>query len=200
MVRPNWKKTGSPGFPDVLERRERILIPENVKYTDDERFTLNWLANPDLYLHSILPNNTDATFKKYNRKPRPSCLLLHYNYGAAAVKWWGHGQKMLQKHASLPRLSMHVPAAMGPSKVRHERVHTIQKLNDAWAGHRPNPGNSKARAVVEMADSEGQTYWEEDDLMLFFWGTRTLPKIAIGRRWRKILSVWSSGGKMCLRI
>ena len=34
----------------------------------------------------------------------------------------------------------------------------------------------------------------------FLGGTRTLPNIAIGRRWRKILSVWSSGGKMCLRI
>ncbi|KAJ7867348.1 hypothetical protein B0H14DRAFT_3441796 [Mycena olivaceomarginata] len=39
-----------------------------------------------------VPNNKDAAFKKHSKKPKPSPLLLHYNYGVAVLKWWGKVQ------------------------------------------------------------------------------------------------------------
>jgi hypothetical protein len=72
---------------------------------------------------------------------------------------------------------MPVPAAMRPPKITHERVGTIQKLDDARAGRGPVPGGSIARAGAGgMVDSEGQAQWEEDDVMLFFWGNSNAAK------------------------
>jgi len=38
---------------------------------------------------------------KTRRSANRRKLLLHYNYGAAAVKWWGRGVELLEKHAKL---------------------------------------------------------------------------------------------------
>lgn len=38
-----------------------------------------------------LPNNSDAAFEKHTCIRKPSPMLLHPDYGIAAVKWWGRG-------------------------------------------------------------------------------------------------------------
>ena len=37
--------------------------------------------------------------------PKPADLLLHYNYGAAAVKQWGVKSSVLTSHPDIPRPS-----------------------------------------------------------------------------------------------
>ena len=47
---------------------------------------------------------------------KPSELLLHYNYGAAAVKIWGRNMAVLERLAKPPRLQAPVPAKAGPPR------------------------------------------------------------------------------------
>ena len=71
-----------------------LVIAEDVSYPSLE--TLSELAT------SAIPNNVDATFKKGTKKLKPSGLLLHYSYGVAAAKCWGHGIEILRTHANPP--------------------------------------------------------------------------------------------------
>ena len=139
-------------------------MPEGVCYPDHDRYTLQWL-NPDLILASsaMAPNNGDAAFKKHTRKPKPSELLLHYNYGAAAVKCWGRGEELLLNLAKPPRPPR--PAQL-PAATIHDR--------DAGGAA---AGNAAAAAGTgEMVESEDKVMWDEDDVMLFFWGNSQAAK------------------------
>ena len=152
-------------------------MPPDVKYPTTARYTLNWLKTPDNITLSTLPNNRDATFKKKTTKPKPTDLLLHYNYGAAAVKWWGHGVDVLQKRSKPPRPPVPVQAAAGPSRTQHDSASTVQKLDKARGAGGVVVGNAPAGAGAgEMVDSEGQAQWNEDDVMLFLWGNSKASK------------------------
>lgn len=105
------------------------ILPDAVKYSTNPRYTLQWL-NGDPYVQSIFPNNKDAEFKKFVRKATlPSPLLLHYNYGVAALKWWGKGPEYLITARRRP--TPPIPAPMGPSKSKHDRSVTTKKLEEA---------------------------------------------------------------------
>jgi hypothetical protein len=83
---------------DIPERSEQPSMPENVAYPARMRYTLQWLVSPEAL---VCPNNRDATFRKRTKKLKPSPLLLHYNYGAAAVKQWGKGIETFQLRTTL---------------------------------------------------------------------------------------------------
>jgi hypothetical protein len=80
---------------------------------------------------------------------KPADLLLHYNYGAAAVKKWGKNTSVLTDHPDIPR-----PAPTGPKRVDH-----------GGQGGRKRKRSKGAAAELEVEDR-----WDEDDVMLFFWG------------------------------
>lgn len=82
-------------------------------------------------------------------EPKPSELLLHYNYGTAAIKMWGHGIEVLRENAQHPRPPTPKDVEMGPSRTTHERMTARQKLAE--------PG------------VEDKVEWDEDDVMLFLW-------------------------------
>ena len=133
------------------------------------RYTLQWLVEPDVAKLQYTPHNMDAAFKTGSRKKKPSDLLLHYNYGAAAVKWWGHGEIILQNRPHLPRPVVCTPAPVGPSKPIHDWTTVIRKLDAVWGRDQAGAGN------VAAGDQPGEvmedrTTWDEDDVMLFFWG------------------------------
>jgi hypothetical protein len=75
----------------------------------------------------------DAAFKRNTDLPRPSELLLHYNYGAAVVKHWHcHTHLLSGRHRrniprSPPAQVKHEPA--GPSRTIHDRTQAIQNVN-----------------------------------------------------------------------
>ena len=126
---------------------------------------MQWLV-PDQTTLGLFPNNRDATFKTENRKPMPSELLLHYNYGAAAVKLWGQATEVLLDYAKPPCPPAPVAALMGPLKKVHNRTTVRQKLKAARAAIVGI--GSRSQQPVESEDQEGT--WDEDDVMLFFWG------------------------------
>ena len=162
---------------DIPPRRGRTFMPNNAIYPTGSRYTLQWLVIPDKPIESVVPNNGDAAFKKCTKKPKPSELLLHYNYGAAAVKCWGRGIDILQNHAKPPRPPIPVPAPVGPSKTTHDRNIEIHKGDQAQASHGAGAGNPTAGAGTgELVESEGQVMWDEDDVMLFFWGNSQAAK------------------------
>ncbi|KAJ6620977.1 hypothetical protein B0H10DRAFT_1945618 [Mycena sp. CBHHK59/15] len=80
---------------DIPPCPDRVL-PGEVSYPVEQRYTFQWILSTPLHLHQI-PNNTDAAFLSSTQKTKPSPLLLHYNYGVAAVNWWGHGDPNRRK-------------------------------------------------------------------------------------------------------
>jgi len=88
---------------------------------------------------------------------KPSELLLDYNYGAAAVKLWGHGTEVLQD------LTTPVPPPVGPSKKGYDRNVTIKKRKKAKK-------RKKSRARNAAGEESDKAVWDEDEVMLFLWG------------------------------
>lgn len=158
---------------DIPQRARRAMnLPDGVMYPGGMRYTLQWLINQDSWSSIIAPNNVDATFKTCSQKSHPSDLLLHYNYGAAAVKRWGHGTEVLQSRPNLPRPTVPIPALMGPTRTVNNRSTVIQKRDAAWHTSEDANGNTPAgdrsQKVVDSEDDEPR--WDEDDVMLFLWG------------------------------
>ncbi|KAF8800117.1 hypothetical protein BYT27DRAFT_7227611 [Phlegmacium glaucopus] len=151
---------------DVPQRHTRNL-PNHSSYPTSLRYTLQWLANDGPHLRNFFPNNSDAAFVS-SQKPKPSDLLLHYNYGAAAVSKWGRNYAVLGNRPGLPRPKAPQPVAMGPTRTIGDRTTTITKLANARAKEvQQQPANDGGSA--EAIDSE-QPAWDEDDVMLLFWG------------------------------
>ena len=130
-------------------------MSEHVKYPSQSRYTLQWLAPPSAAVTTAIQNNIDAAFKKATRKPKPSDLLLHYIYGAAAVKCWGCGTDLLRERARPPRPLVPFPVPT------HSMDAVIRNLR-AGTGR--------------LVESEGQAEWDEDDVMLFLWGNSPAAK------------------------
>jgi hypothetical protein len=133
--------------------------------------------------------------------PKPSNLLLHYNYGAAAIKMWGHGTEVLRDNAEPPRPPPPKRVKMGPARTAHNRTTAVQKRDAARNAKRGGGrhatagpsrttrsaqkrdtdgvggGNAVAGPGIEgIVDSEGQARWDEDDVMLFLWGNSNASK------------------------
>lgn len=118
----------------------------------------------------------DAAFMARTRKMKPSDILLHYNYGSAAVKQWGRNLEILKKLVKPPRPIPPVPEAMGPSKTVHNRSIAIEKRKlPRTRGGRAGKATASAGAE-EMVELDGEVSWDEDDVMLFFWGNTRAAK------------------------
>ena len=99
---------------DVPERCQRNVHPGPiVSYPTDSRYTLQWIVTPSGYVLDNFPNNNDAKFVNH-QLPKPADVLLHYNYGVAAVKQWGKNTSVLTNRPEVPRPPVPAPVAMGP--------------------------------------------------------------------------------------
>ncbi|KAH9959461.1 hypothetical protein BC827DRAFT_1377170 [Russula dissimulans] len=168
---------------DVPWDSARSPLWDPAEYEDpvDERFSLQSLG--DLHRSKLLhvyPNNTTAAFKRGTNLPKPSPLILHYNYGAAVVKLWGRRTEVLDR-PNVPRprvVKNHQPD--GPSRGRNNRLTAIRKREA-----RNNTGVSSGEVGEVVGDGATDTTdnptvvtqpmvgyrgWDEDDWMLFFWG------------------------------
>jgi hypothetical protein len=143
----------------------------------------------------MIPDNSDAAFSTQTNLPKPSDLLLHYNYGAAAVKMWGHGIDVLRDNTAAPRPPTPQPVKMELSRSIHDRTMTIKKSKKApnlkrGGGRNPTAGPSRPTRRAHqrdtnggnavggpgIEDSEDQARWDEDDVMLFLWGNSNASK------------------------
>jgi hypothetical protein len=161
----------------------------------DERFTLQLLVDVSNQERTQLERTRmigqDAAFKSGTNLPKPSDLLLHYRYGAAAVKLWGHHGHLLSSghRKNIPRPPAPVaPYPCDPSSSNdHRRTATRKRERHADNAdgskkqrgrletretttryyEEQDQGNSNpGRVIVEAVD--GSTGWDEDDWMLFF--------------------------------
>jgi len=104
-------------------------------------------------------------------EPKPSDLLLHYTYGAAAVLQWGHGQALLKNRGNIPRPRPPAKRAMGPKYKPRDRNKTIRKLEIARKKGQAGGGNAAVGAGGSVVDGEKEKVeWDADDVVLFFWG------------------------------
>ncbi|KAF5382213.1 hypothetical protein D9615_004418 [Tricholomella constricta] len=151
---------------DMPPKAERRLFGDS-RYPVNSRYTLQWLSPVDWPVLRMFPNNTDAAF--VSRKPKPAETLLHYNYGAAAVKHWGRNIDVLTNRPNVPRPSAPQAAPLDPSRVIGDQTKTTGKLAEArdQAGQQLSSGNGGGGSAVAGGHSEK---WDEDDVMLFFWG------------------------------
>jgi hypothetical protein len=173
------RQTPNPilNLDDIPERHNRTGpdLDTSVTYPTAVRYTLQWLNTEDEALVSSNPNNSDAAFRQNIRLNNPSDILLHYVYGATAVKCWGKGINVLQDREAIDRPHQPVPAEAGPSKSRNDRTIALRKRHKA---RKRDGGVSEGPAAGAggVAESGGQEKWDEDDVMLFLWGNSQAAK------------------------
>ena len=72
---------------------------------------------------------------------------------------------------------MRVPAPAGPKRTIHDRDATTQKRSKGQSTGETGAGSSTAGAETGgLVKSEGQVIWDEDEVMLFFWGNSEAAK------------------------
>jgi len=147
---------------DDIPQRQPLPLNDNVDYPQNCRYTAQYLESIGPF-ERMLPNNTDAAFGKASRAKKPSALLLHYNYGAAAVKKWGRKIYILEDIAKKSRPRKPVPAPSGPSRGIHNRSLTIKKRGRAVA-------TAEKAKIAGAIKGNRKATWDEDDVMLFLWG------------------------------
>lgn len=143
---------------------------------------LHWLAARDLGLADV-PNNTNAAFKTDTENDQPSGLLLHYTYGARAIKLWGRGTDVLKALVKHPRPDPVPQSPMGPTKTQGDRKVAIRKRerhqNDGAGGGSSLAGTgTEGLPAVELEDE----MLDGDEVMMFFW---TNSKVARERRFQE---------------
>ncbi|KAF8805808.1 hypothetical protein BYT27DRAFT_7224680 [Phlegmacium glaucopus] len=109
---------------------------------------------------------------QHTRKPKPSELLLHYNYGATAVKWWGHGIQVLDKKFKPPCPPKLAPALSRPSKSIHNRTTACDKLEAAWERNTTGKHRTASKLTTRKhgtVQATAEVTWDED-IMLLLWG------------------------------
>ena len=163
---------------DIPPCHNRTDLASDVVYPPHKHYTLQWLEDPGPADTNMIPNNSDATFKKATKKAKLSDLLLHYTYGAAAVRRWGRGTEILTKLATPPRPQVPVPAPVGPKRtIVHDRDATVRKRYKSQSTGETGAGSSMAGAETGgLVESEGQVIWDDDEVMLFFWGNSEAAK------------------------
>ncbi|KAJ7764158.1 hypothetical protein DFH07DRAFT_1016783 [Mycena maculata] len=164
---------------DVPPRHPRTLS-EHIDYPDGQRYTLQWLHGA-AEERAVIPNNSDATFKKHSRTPTPSPMLLHYNYGAAAVKWWGHGKSHLgiSNRPTMARPSVPVPAAAGPVRTKRTPAQLDASIQKHATGNIGGSGSGPRDSEVER---DGEVM-DPDEVIMFFWARNPA---ALERRDREV--------------
>jgi hypothetical protein len=157
------------------QHHNRPNLDANVTYPTRIRYTLQWLKPLNEVASATIPNNSDAAFRRNTRLAKPSDILLHYTYGAAAIKCWGKGTGVLQGRENIPRPSESDPAEAGPSRTKHDRTVVRGKFEKA-RNNGGGKGSTAGAGTGGVVESEGQAKWDEDDVMLFLWGNSQAAK------------------------
>ncbi|KIJ57378.1 hypothetical protein M422DRAFT_238971 [Sphaerobolus stellatus SS14] len=145
------------GVNDIPARYPRAIRP-NAEYPVHSRYTFQWLGTPDPFGD---PDNNDAVFLE------PPLV----NGGAAALRRWGKNGKILKQSVSLRRPE--VPTK-GPSKAPSTPFDRQVAIDKRTKANR----EAALRAAGASGPQEESTDkdWNEDDIMLFFWGNTSVAR------------------------
>ncbi|KAJ6508757.1 hypothetical protein C8R45DRAFT_1208371 [Mycena sanguinolenta] len=132
----------------------------DVKHCENPCYTLQWMRGDEQERESV-SNNSDAAFKKHSRKSKPSPLLLHYNYGVAALKWWGRGKEQLLIGRIRP--ARPIPAPLGPSGS------TTGELDSARAKFSRPTGGSGSNTEAKAIDIDTPPQSQAEQIVLTLW-------------------------------
>lgn len=162
------------GTDDVLPSKQRPFpLHEGCSHPLDCRYTYQQIDQPTGHLDNfdnlVLLDNNDATFLEPSILPKPSALLLNYNYGVTAVRRWGQNTAIISERAAAFRPKAPTPA-MGPAKTSREenRKNFAKKRKRLETGClSENEGEEKGTKVSDSRDEAQE--WDEHDIMLFFW-------------------------------
>ncbi|GJJ06640.1 hypothetical protein Clacol_000834 [Clathrus columnatus] len=169
---------------DVAPRCGREL-EEDTSYPSDARYTFQYLQQENRKSNlRIMPDNNDAAFPTTPSitLPKPAAFLLNYNFGAAAVRLWGKNKMVFENREEIQRPKIRVSnmaPKRTPGKENRERFVTKRRKLDEQGGQ-GEVGPS--RAPQDAQNTATTQEWDEDDIMLFFWGN---TKAARERRERK---------------
>ena len=76
-----------------------------------------------------------------------------------------------------PRPQVRVPAPAGPKRATHDKDTTVRKRFKGQRTGETGAGSSLAGTETGgLVESEGQVIWDEDEVMLFFWGNSKAAK------------------------
>jgi len=195
---------------DVPVNGDRIFM-SGTQCPLDVRYTLQLIdygisGQTRTALETMCKLGGDAAFKIETNLPKPSGLLLHYNYGAAAIKHWGQHQDLLRSGngppgppAPPPGLGPDPTNPSGPSTSAQGRTTTVQKRkrNGGTAGSsKKKKGQSDNSGAGDAIADVNTTGWDEDDWMIFFWSNteaaRERRQAAEGEFSSRI-KTWASG-------
>ncbi|KAI0289275.1 hypothetical protein BC826DRAFT_630875 [Russula brevipes] len=148
-------KTPNPilGKDDIPQCLDREYMPEGAVYPANERYTLQSLETLPPDVSVFVPVNRDGAFRGSSDEEKPSGLLLHYNYGAAAVKVWGHGKEVLEAQRQPLRPPPRQPAPVRYGRAgRNDRSIAIEKRKRQQSGGRGAP---RAGLVMRRRPEQG---------------------------------------------
>lgn len=144
---------------DVPDRYQRnVELDADISYPTNSRYTLQWIVTPKSRNLNLFPNNNDATFMN-QELDKPADVVLHYNYGAAAVKKWGKNTSVLADRPDIPRPSI---------RVEDDCSTAVQRRVAAMSQRGQCAGSERNGSEEAAGDLEEQDRWDEDDVMLFF--------------------------------
>ena len=199
---------------DVPIRHTRAgPIPDAVSYPSASRYTLQWLTRSDVNALLRCPDNNDATFMNH-QLPKPSDLLLHYNYGAAAVKHWGRNTEGVNNglvpRPAVPPTPTFTPSDRAVTIAKLEAARTPKRKRDPDDEHkREGPSGTNTEYGMKwqrtgdadigaetMSESEAQRTLTEDDVMRLFWTNTPIARERRAREEeerREFMEKWRSG-------
>ena len=148
-------------------------------YLEGERFTLQHIevleASRRPTVEQWCQVGRDAAFSSNTNTAKPSGVLLHFNYGAAAVKWWGHNTDTLRSQnpphaAPAPRRCQQPqpppspaagPSTDVPAYLRRPLTTINHERNLVSQEHKQHSANERVN------ESKAWESWDEDDWMMF---------------------------------
>ncbi|GJJ06159.1 hypothetical protein Clacol_000348 [Clathrus columnatus] len=174
---------------DVSPRCTRLLTPDPLtEYPSNTRYTFQYLSNQEHQASlQAIPDNNDAMFATTPASltlPRPSALLLNYNFGVAAVENWGHNKSLLYNCLGVQRPERGA-VAMGPSRVpgkegRKSLAEKRKREDDEQKQDKAGRSSTSQNTRTQQDDEGGE--YDAEDIVLFFWGN---SKAARERHQRK---------------
>ncbi|KAJ7930476.1 hypothetical protein B0H13DRAFT_1858610 [Mycena leptocephala] len=136
------------GVNDIPACHTRVL-PDYIKYPDEQRYTLQWLDGDSPELLARIPNNSDATFRKFTHVPKPSPVTDAKSIEIRHTFRGANSHLGISNWLTLPRPRVPVPAATGPIRTERYPVQLDASIQKRATGIWEDLGLARGQAAQE---------------------------------------------------